>query len=128
MVYPQQSDNYNIEIFNQNFQELVQQNASMLQQIQTLQQQNASLQGHVGSLNNALQLRYIYDSEFLPWLKNNVENNVPLICLFSRLTDSPYQSETGIVVALYSRNFSQDGIYTFCAGPGGFEYKVFKFS
>lgn len=70
-----------------------------------------------------MQLKCIYDAPFIPWLKNNIQNNVPLMVLTARLTDAPYKSEVGMVIAFHSNEFSQGGIYTICAGSNGIEFK-----
>lgn len=50
-----------------------------------------------------------------------------MMCLTARLTDAPYKSEVGMVIAFYSQEFSQ-GIYTICAGTAGIEFKSIAIS
>lgn len=71
-------------------------------------------------------MRYVYDTAFVPWLMNNIQNNVPLMCLTARLTDAPYKSDLAIVIAMNSYEFSRNSIYTICAGNNGIEFKTFS--
>lgn len=85
-----------------------------------------TLADQISQLNSQLEVKHIYNAAFIPWIKANVEDGIPFMCLFSSVTDNPYKSSVGMVLAMKNKSFSFYSIYTLCAGDQGIEYKVFS--